>query len=71
MYMLQNQADPNSGIQKFLRDNGFTDVTMNRIAVNTFNGRQNPWIISARREARSINTRLSDSLTSEPMHKKL
>jgi hypothetical protein len=71
MYMLQNQADPSSGIQKFLRDNGFTDVTMNRIAVNTFNGRQNPWIISAKREARSINTRLSDSLTSEPMHKKL
>ncbi len=55
MYMLQNQADPNSGIQKFLRDNGFTDVTINRIAVNTFNGRQNPWIISARRDARPIS----------------
>ncbi|MBY0281293.1 MAG: hypothetical protein K2W94_03950 [Alphaproteobacteria bacterium] len=49
LYMLQNQEAPALGIQKFLKDNGFRDVRMERVAENPYNQRKNSWMIFAKK----------------------
>ncbi len=56
LYMLQNQAHSDSGIQKFLRENGFKDIRVERVAENPYNGRKNSWMITATRDDRPIIT---------------